>query len=105
MLSEIIVATSNKGKLAEIKTLFNDMPIVLTSLRDYWDPSSRFLKRVRHFIKMPSVKRPGFFRGRESQALRTIPGLKLIFSKGNRGSEAHALQAKARATGKTLKSF
>jgi XTP/dITP diphosphohydrolase len=35
---EIIVATGNKGKLEEIKTLLSDMPVALTSLRDYWDP-------------------------------------------------------------------
>lgn len=35
---EIIVATGNKGKLEEIKTLVGEWPVILTSLRDYWDP-------------------------------------------------------------------
>jgi XTP/dITP diphosphohydrolase len=35
---EIIVATGNRGQLEEIKTLLGDMPVALTSLRDYWDP-------------------------------------------------------------------
>ena len=38
MLSEIIVATGNRGKLEEFKTLLTDVSLAVTSLRDYWDP-------------------------------------------------------------------
>ena len=84
MLSEIIVATGNKGKLAEIKTLFNDMPVVLTSLRDYWDPIVPIPEEGETFYQNAFGKATWVFSRTESRALRTIPGLKLTISKGNR---------------------
>jgi XTP/dITP diphosphohydrolase len=38
MLSEIVVATGNKGKLREFTTLLSDVSGIVTSLRDYWNP-------------------------------------------------------------------
>ncbi|MBD3241432.1 MAG: RdgB/HAM1 family non-canonical purine NTP pyrophosphatase [Chitinivibrionales bacterium] len=34
----VIVATGNLGKLREIGEILSDMPLVITSLRDHWDP-------------------------------------------------------------------
>jgi len=35
---EIIVATGNKGKLQEIRDLLHGLPVMLSSLADYWNP-------------------------------------------------------------------
>ena len=34
-MKELVVATTNKGKLREIKELLKDFPLTITSLADY----------------------------------------------------------------------
>ena len=38
MLNDIIVASGNAGKIKEIAALLADMPVRVTSLKDYWSP-------------------------------------------------------------------
>jgi XTP/dITP diphosphohydrolase len=38
MLNDIIVASGNAGKIKEIAALLADMPVRVTSLKDYWNP-------------------------------------------------------------------
>jgi len=38
MLNDIIVASGNAGKIKEIVALLADMPVRVTSLKDYWNP-------------------------------------------------------------------
>ncbi len=37
IMKELVIATTNKGKLREIKELLKDFPLKITSLADYPD--------------------------------------------------------------------
>ena len=85
MLSEIIVATGNTGKLAEIKTLFNDMPVVLTSLRDYWDPIVPIPEEGETFYQNAFGKATWVFSRTGKPSLADDSGLEVDFLKGEPG--------------------
>ncbi len=85
MLSEIIVATGNKGKLKEIKTLLNDLPVVLTSLRDYWDPVVSIPEEGKTFYENAFGKARWVFSRTGKPSLADDSGLEVDFLKGEPG--------------------
>jgi XTP/dITP diphosphohydrolase len=82
---EIIVATGNKGKLEEIKTLMSDLPIVLTSLRDYWDPVVAIPEDGETFQENAFAKARWVFSRTGKPCLADDSGLEVDFLNGQPG--------------------
>jgi non-canonical purine NTP pyrophosphatase, rdgB/HAM1 family len=85
MMSEIIVATGNKGKLGEFQALLKDVPIVLTSLRDYWDPIVPIPEEGETFYQNAFGKAHWVFSRTGKPSLADDSGLEVDFLKGEPG--------------------
>lgn len=82
---EIIVATGNRGKLGEIKALFGDTPITLTSLRDYWDPVVSIPEEGMSFYENAICKAQWVFSRKGKPSLGDDSGLEVDFLDGRPG--------------------
>ena len=82
---EIIVATGNKGKLEEIKTLLCDMPVALTSLSDYWDPVVSIPENGATFYENALGKAQWVFSRTGKPSLADDSGLEVDFLGGQPG--------------------
>jgi XTP/dITP diphosphohydrolase len=82
---EIIVATGNKVKLEEIKTLLGEWPVILTSLRDYWDPVIPIPEDGETFQENAFGKARWVFSRTGKPSLADDSGLEVDFLKGQPG--------------------
>jgi len=72
---EIVVATGNTDKLVEIKELYSDLPVLLTSLRDYWNPIPVIEEDGATFYENASIKADWTWKHASKWALAEDSGL------------------------------
>lgn len=72
---EIVVATGNKGKLAEIKELFSGLSVRLSSLQDYWNPIPVIEEDGATFYENACIKADWTWRHASKWALADDSGL------------------------------
>jgi XTP/dITP diphosphohydrolase len=102
MMTEIIVATGNKGKLEELKTLLRDAPVVLTSLRDYWDPIVSIPEEGKTFFENAFGKAHWVFSRTGKPVLADDSGLEVDFLKGEPGIKSARFAGEGATDGKNL---
>jgi XTP/dITP diphosphohydrolase len=98
-MREIIVATSNKGKLREISEMLDGLPVKLSSLADCWKPMPVITERGATFLENALQKARWVFErkgmwvladdsGLEVDALNGLPGVRSARFAGENGDTA-----------------
>jgi XTP/dITP diphosphohydrolase len=85
MLSEIVVATGNRGKLREFMTLLSDVSGIVTSLRDYWNPIVSIPENGATFYENALGKAQWVFSKVGKPSLADDSGLEVDFLNGEPG--------------------
>ncbi len=55
-MRELIIATGNKGKMEEFRTLLSGIPVKLTSLHDHWNPVPQIEETGSTFYENAKIK-------------------------------------------------
>jgi XTP/dITP diphosphohydrolase len=76
-VKKIIVATSNKGKLVEIREILQDIPVELFSLEDYWNPIPEIAETGNTFLENAKIKADWVFEKSKIWSLSDDSGLEV----------------------------
>jgi non-canonical purine NTP pyrophosphatase (RdgB/HAM1 family) len=85
MAKEIILATGNKGKLAEIREILCGMPCLVTCLGDYWNPLPHIPEESDTFLGNAAGKAEWVFSRTGKMSLADDSGLEVEFLGGHPG--------------------
>lgn len=56
MFKKVIIATGNSGKLGEIREIFEDLPLQLQTMREFWDPLPHIEENGTTFAENARIK-------------------------------------------------
>jgi len=84
-MHQIVVATGNKGKLAEIKEILNDLPYDLIAMADLWTPVPHIPETGETFLENAKLKADWVFESSGLWALADDSGLEVDALRGRPG--------------------
>jgi len=85
MNADIIIATGNAGKLTEIRHVLSDLPFVMHSLKEYWDPLPNIPEEGATFFENARQKARWVFSRTGIMSLADDSGLEVDFLQGQPG--------------------
>jgi len=85
MAQQIIIATGNEGKMREFREILSDLPLMLTSLRDHWDPVPEIEENGSSFLENATIKADWVFDRTGIWALADDSGLEVDALEGGPG--------------------
>ena len=77
MMTKIIVATGNVGKMREFKEILSDLPLELSSLKDHWNPVPDIAETGSTFIENAMIKADWVFGKTDLWSLADDSGLEV----------------------------